>query len=181
MIALDSTNTMLSMGFMNSILSICKALPIGVQTCLFTTTLSNDVFNLGRRVMKNALRIVGEIEGTFDQDTFLGNIINLSGLHDKLDTLCLFLQSSTAAKVVVYCNHCHTAQMLQETLSLRGFSCSCIYFKMDLVDKELVLRDFRLGLTRTLITSKPLSHSTFIYEGAVVINFNLDSVQCKLL
>jgi len=172
MLTFDSTNTMLSLGFMNSILTICDALPIGVQTCLFARALSNDVFNLGRRVMKNALKIVGEIERTFDREAFLDNIVNLPCKQDILENLCLVLQLSTAAKVVVYCNSCQTAKMLQEMLSFRDFSCSCVYHKMDLVDKELVMRDFRLGLTRTLTTSKPLNHGTFIYEGALVINCN---------
>jgi len=156
--ALDNTDEMLSLGFMAEIVYIFQALPIGFKTCLVTKSMTTKVLNLESRILSNAVRVMCNKEGIrLDQRSLKHYNIRLH-CQQKLDTLCRILKQTSVDCAIVYCNTWQRAEMLQEMLCVRGHSASWIHEKMDVVDQQLVLRDFRLRLSRVLVATIALPH-----------------------
>merc|ERR1712054_604393 len=147
---LDEADEMLSRGFKDQIYDIFKALPPTVQVALFSATMPPDILDLTSKFMRDPIRILVKN----DELTLEGIrqfYIAIDREDWKVDTLC----------------------DLYEALTKRDFTCSCMHADLDQKERELIMREFRSGSSRVLISTDLLARGIDVQQVSLVINFDL--------
>jgi len=77
----------------------------------------------------------------------------------------------------IYCNNKKTLDQLSDDLIRNGFSVSSIHEEMQEQDKDRVMRDFRTGMTRVLISTDLIARGKDVYQVSLVINYDIPKVE----
>merc|ERR1719265_1967257 len=91
----------------------------------------------------------------------------------KLDTLCDLYETLTITQAIIYCNTRRKVDMLADELTNRDFTCSCMHADLDQRERELIMREFRSGSSRVLISTDLLARGIDVQQVSLVINFDL--------
>mmetsp|Transcript_8262 Transcript_8262/g.12457 ORF Transcript_8262/g.12457 Transcript_8262/m.12457 type:complete len:415 (+) Transcript_8262:84-1328(+) len=169
---LDEADEMLSRGFKDQIYDIFKFLPESVQVCLFSATMPLDVLEVTQRFMRDPVRILVKK----DELTLEGIkqfYIAVEREEWKLDTLCDLYETLTITQAIIYCNTRRKVDWLQEHMQERDFTVSCMHGDMDQRERDIIMREFRSGSSRVLITTDLLARGIDVQQVSLVINFDL--------
>merc|ERR1712007_421094 len=169
---LDEADEMLSRGFKDQIYDIFRTLPPEVQVCLFSATIPNEILELTTKFMRNAVRILVKT----DELTLEGIrqfYIAVDKEDWKLDTLCDLYETLTITQAIIYCNARRKVDWLTESLHTRDFTVSALHGDMDQKERELIMREFRSGSSRVLITTDLLARGIDVQQVSLVINYDL--------
>jgi len=169
---LDEADEMLSRGFKDQIYDIFKFLPETVQVCLFSATMPLDVLEVSQRFMRDPVRILVKK----DELTLEGIkqfYIAVEKEEWKLDTLCDLYETLTITQAIIYCNTRRKVDWLQEQMQERDFTVSCMHGDMDQRERDIIMREFRSGSSRVLITTDLLARGIDVQQVSLVINFDL--------
>ena len=79
----------------------------------------------------------------------------------------------TIAKAVIFVNTRRKVDWLQEQMEERDFTVSCLHGDMDQQERNLVMREFRSGSSRVLITTDLLARGIDVQQVSLVMNFDL--------
>ena len=169
---LDEADEMLSRGFKDQIYDIFKFLPETVQVCLFSATMPLEVLEVTDRFMRDPARILVKK----DELTLEGIkqfYIAVDKEDWKLDTLCDLYETLTITQAIIYCNKRSKVDWLTERMSERDFTVSSMHGDMDQREREIIMREFRSGSSRVLITTDLLARGIDVQQVSLVINFDL--------
>jgi len=169
---LDEADEMLSRGFKDQIYDIFKFLPESVQVCLFSATMPLDVLEVTARFMRDPIRILVKK----DELTLEGIkqfYIAVEKEEWKLDTLCDLYETLTITQAIIYCNTRRKVDWLQEQMQELDFTVSCMHGDMDQRERDIIMREFRSGSSRVLITTDLLARGIDVQQVSLVINFDL--------
>ena len=169
---LDEADEMLSRGFKDQIYDIFKFLHEEVQVCLFSATMPLDVLEVTDRFMREPVRILVKK----DELTLEGIkqfYIAVDKEEWKLETLCDLYESITITQAIIYCNTRRKVDWLQENMQNRDFTVSCMHGDIDQRERDLIMREFRSGSSRVLITTDLLARGIDVQQVSLVINFDL--------
>jgi len=169
---LDEADEMLSRGFKEQIYDIFKFLPEQVQVCLFSATMPLDVLEVTDRFMRDPIRILVKK----DELTLEGIkqfYIAVDREEWKLETLCDLYETLTITQAIIYCNTRRKVDWLQEEMQKRDFTVSCMHGDMDQRERDIIMREFRTGSSRVLITTDLLARGIDVQQVSLVINFDL--------
>jgi translation initiation factor 4A len=169
---LDEADEMLSRGFKDQIYDIFKFLPETVQVCLFSATMPLDVLEVTQRFMRDPVRILVKK----DELTLEGIkqfYIAVDREEWKLETLCDLYETLTITQAIIYCNTRRKVDWLQEEMQKRDFTVSCMHGDMDQRERDIIMREFRSGSSRVLITTDLLARGIDVQQVSLVINFDL--------
>merc|ERR1719274_174141 len=152
----DEADEMLSHGFKDQIYNIFKCLPSDVQVCLFSATMAPVILDLTSKFMRDPVRIlVKEAELTLEgiQQFYIA----IDREEWKVDTLCDLYESLTISQAIIYCNTRRKVDFLSEELQKRDFTVSCMHADLDQKERDLIMREFRSGSSRILISTDLLA------------------------
>jgi len=169
---LDEADEMLSRGFKDQIYDIFKFLPESVQVCLFSATMPLEVLEVTERFMREPVRILVKK----DELTLEGiKQFYIAVEHEewKLDTLCDLYETLTITQAIIYCNTRRKVDWLQEEMQKKDFTVSCMHGDMDQRERDIIMREFRTGSSRVLITTDLLARGIDVQQVSLVINFDL--------
>merc|ERR1711967_90819 len=91
----------------------------------------------------------------------------------KLETLCDLYETLTITQAIIYCNTRRKVDWLQEEMQKRDFTVSCMHGDMDQRERDIIMREFRTGSSRVLITTDLLARGIDVQQVSLVINFDL--------
>mmetsp|Transcript_8263 Transcript_8263/g.7819 ORF Transcript_8263/g.7819 Transcript_8263/m.7819 type:complete len:414 (-) Transcript_8263:77-1318(-) len=169
---LDEADEMLSRGFKDQIYDIFKFLPETVQVCLFSATMPLDVLEVTQKFMRDPVRILVKK----DELTLEGIkqfYIAVDREDWKLDTLCDLYETLTITQAIIYCNTRRKVDWLRDQMQERDFTVSCMHGDMDQRERDIIMREFRSGSSRVLITTDLLARGIDVQQVSLVINFDL--------
>jgi translation initiation factor 4A len=169
---LDEADEMLSRGFKDQIYDIFKTLPPNVQVCLFSATMAPEILDLTTKFMRDAVRILVKK----DELTLEGIrqfYVAIEKEEWKLDTLCDLYETLTITQAIIYCNTRRKVDFLADQLSKRDFTISTMHAELDQKERDLVMREFRSGSSRVLISTDLLARGIDVQQVSLVINFDL--------
>jgi translation initiation factor 4A len=169
---LDEADEMLSRGFKDQIYDVFKFLPEKVQVCLFSATMPLEVLEVTQRFMRDPIRILVKR----DELTLEGIkqfFIAVEREEWKLDTLCDLYETLTITQAIIYCNTRRKVDWLTEKMSSRDFTVSAMHGDMDQRERDLIMREFRSGSSRVLITTDLLARGIDVQQVSLVINYDL--------
>jgi len=170
--ALDEADEMLSRGFKDQIYDVFKFLPENVQCCLFSATMPLDILEITTRFMRDPIRILVKR----DELTLEGIkqfYIAVEREEWKLDTLCDLYETLTITQAIIYCNTRRKVDWLTERMTEKDFTVSSMHGDMDQRERDIIMREFRSGSSRVLITTDLLARGIDVQQVSLVINFDL--------
>jgi translation initiation factor 4A len=91
----------------------------------------------------------------------------------KLDTLSDLYETLTITQAIIYCNTRRKVDWLTENMQKRDFTVSATHGDMDMRERELIMKEFRSGSTRVLITTDLLARGIDVQQVSLVINYDL--------
>jgi len=169
---LDEADEMLSRGFKDQIYDIFQHMPPKVQVCLFSATMPEEILDISTRFMRDPIRILVKK----DELTLEGIkqfYVAVEKEDWKLETLCDLYETLTITQAIIYCNTRRKVDWLTDKMGQRDFTVSSMHGDMTSQERELIMKEFRSGSSRVLITTDLLARGIDVQQVSLVINFDL--------
>lgn len=82
----------------------------------------------------------------------------------KLETLCDLYETLTITQAIIYCNTRRRVDWLSEKMQERDFTISCMHGDMGQGERDVIMREFRSGSSRVLITTDLLARGIDVQQ-----------------
>jgi translation initiation factor 4A len=172
MFMLDEADEMLSRGFKDQIYDVFKFMPETVQVALFSATMPLEVLEVSKRFMRDPVRILVK-RNELTLEGIKQFYIDVEREEWKLDTLCDLYETLTITQAIIYVNTRQKVDWLTDKLSERDFTVSAMHGDMEQKERDIIMREFRSGSSRVLITTDLLARGIDVQQVSLVINFDL--------
>lgn len=169
---LDEADEMLSRGFKEQIYDVFKFMPESVQCTIFSATMPLEVLEVTSKFMRDPIRILVKK----DELTLEGIkqfYIAIDKEDWKLDTLCDLYATLTITQAIIYCNTRRRVDWLTQKMTDKDFTVSSMHGDMDQRERDIIMREFRSGSSRVLITTDLLARGIDVQQVSLVINYDL--------
>ena len=90
-----------------------------------------------------------------------------------MDTLCDLYETVTITQAIIYCNARRKVDWLTDQMRKRDFTVSAMHGDMEMKEREVIMREFRSGSSRVLITTDLLARGIDVQQVSLVINYDL--------
>jgi translation initiation factor 4A len=172
MFVLDEADEMLSRGFKDQIYDVFRTLDDGIQVILLSATMPVDVLEVTKRFMRDPIRILVKKE-ELTLEGIRQFYVQVDREEWKLDTLCDLYETLTITQAVIFCNTRRKVEWLTEKMHARDFTVSAIHGDMEQGQRDVIMREFRSGSSRVLITTDLLARGIDVQQVSLVINYDL--------
>jgi len=169
---LDEADKMLSRGFKEQIYDVFQYLPSEVQVCLISATMPTEILSMAKRFMRNPIRILVKKEAV-TLDGIRQYYVSVEREDWKLDTLCDLYENINITQAIIYCNTISKTEWLREKMTIRDFTVSSIHGGMEWQHRQDVMKQFRMGSSRVLITTDLMARGIDVPGVSLVINYDL--------
>jgi translation initiation factor 4A len=169
---LDEADQMLNKGFKEQIIEIFKFVPPESQIAIYSATMPPDILEITKKFMKNPVKILVKAE-ELTLEGIQQFFIALESEQDKYDTLCELYKTISIGQSMIYCSSKKKVSWLSEKMSEAGYPVSSIHGDITQSERDQIMRDFRTGKTRVLITTDLLARGIDIQQVSLVINYDL--------
>ena len=119
---------------------------------LFSSTMTPDIARLAKKFMKDPAKILVK-----NQE------LTLEGIHQyyiavekeewKIEVLLNLYANLDINQALIYCNTKKRVEELEKSMTEQDFVVSIMHGEMDQVKRDIVMKQFRQGAVRVLITS----------------------------
>jgi len=174
MFVLDEADEMLSRGFKDQIYDIFRHMPQYIQVILLSATMPKDVLEVTMKFMREPIIILVKQE-ELTLEGIQQFYVQVEKEEWKLDTLCDLYETLTITQAVIFLNTRRKVEWLTDMLHQKDFTVSSLHGDMDQKDRELIMREFRSGSSRVLITTDLLARGIDVQQVSLVINYDLPS------
>jgi len=172
MFVLDEADEMLSRGFKDQIYDVFKTLNEDIQVILLSATMPLDVLEVTKRFMRDPVQILVRKE-ELTLEGIRQFFVDVEREDWKLDTLCDLYETLTITQAVIFCNTRRKVDWLTEKMHSRDFTVSAMHGDMDQKERDVIMREFRSGSSRVLITTDLLARGIDVQQVSLVINYDL--------
>jgi translation initiation factor 4A len=170
-LVLDEADEMLSQGFADQIYRIFQFLPKSIQIALFSATMPLDVLELTKKFMRTPSTILVKPDKlTLDA---LKQFYVAVEEEDKLAVVMDLYESVSIAQSVIFANTRRKVDWIAEQLNACHHTVSALHAELSKADRERVIRAFRSGSSRVLVTSDLVARGIDVQHVSIVINFDL--------
>jgi translation initiation factor 4A len=168
---LDEADEMLSRGFLENIKQVFPFIPTTSQIALFSATMPKDIIELTKQFMNKPVKILVKNEQ-----------LTLEGIKQyyvplkkewKLEILLNLYKMMEISQAIIFCNSKKTVDYLTEEMTKRNFVVSSIHSDLQQQEREKVMREFRNGASRVLVTTDLMARGIDVYQVSLVINYDL--------
>jgi len=170
--ALDEADEMLSRGFVDQIYDIFQFIPTKAQIALFSATLPQEVLELSKKFITDPVNILVKRE-ELTLEGIKQFYVGLEKRSHKIDTLIDLFETISVTQCIIFVNKKRDADNLHNILSENGFGVGLIIGSMQQEDRDKVIKSFRNGDTRVLITTGLLSRGFDVQQVSLVINYDI--------
>lgn len=169
---LDEADEMLSRGFKEQIYDVFQFMPPTCQVGLFSATMPEEVLEMTEKFMRDPVKILVK-KDQLTLDGIAQFYIAIEKEEWKLETLCDLYETLTITQAIIYANTRRKVEWLSERMSERDFTVSSLHGDMDQKERDGIMREFRTGSSRVLITTDLLARGIDVQQVSLVINYDL--------
>ena len=171
-VVLDEADDLLANGVNDKLQFILDKIPCGVQIVLISATMSNNVFSISKIFMHNPIKILLKNNEVII-DLITQFYVDVETEESKLDTLLDLYNLVSAAQTIIFCNTIRKVEWLEQQLKSNNFTITTIHSNMNQSERDNIVKEFRDGNTRLLLTTDLLSRGIDIPQVNMVINYDL--------
>jgi len=162
---------MLSKGFLENMREVISNIPPECRVNLFSATMPKEIVNITNNFMNNPAKILVKNEQ-----------LTLDGIKQyyvilkrdwKLESLLDIYKGVDIAQAIIFCNSKKNVDFVTEEMKKKGHMVSSIHSEMQMIDRDRIMKEFRSGATRVLITTDLLARGIDVYQVSIVINYDL--------
>ncbi len=172
MLILDEADEMLSMGFRDQIMMIFNKMPDRRQIGFFSATIPQEMLQITHTFLNKPVKILIKKE-----DLTLEGIkqfyIALDHENDKYDCMVDLYSTISVTMAIIYCNSKKKVEWLADLMREQNFEVSCITGDMQEDERNFVMKQFRNGVTRVLLTTDLLSRGIDVQQVSLVLNYDI--------
>lgn len=169
---LDEADQMLDRGFKEQIYDVFQNLPASVQVCLFSATMPEDILEISKKFMRDPVQILVNKE-EITLEGIKQFYVNVEKEDWKFETLCDLYETLTITQAIIYCNTRRRVDWLSEKMIAKDFTVSSMHGDMQQSERDLIMKEFRSGSSRVLITTDLLARGIDVQQVSLVINYDL--------
>ena len=174
-IVVDEADELLSSGFINQIYDIFRFLrDTDLQVALYSATMPREFFDISKKIMRDPKKILVKTE----QLTLEGIkqfYVNVERNEFKFDTLGDLYDLISVAQSIIYCNSKKMVNELTYNLTSKNYTVASIHSDMTQEERSRIVKEFRNGESRILISTDLLSRGIDVQQVSVVINYDVPS------
>merc|ERR1719334_408307 len=172
MFVLDEADEMLNRGFKDQIYEIFRNMSSDTQAILLSATMPSEVLEVTKKFMRDPVQILVKKE-ELTLEGIRQFYVDVEREEWKLDTLCDLYETLTITQAVIFCNTRRKVDWLTEKMHSRDFTVSAMHGDMDQKERDIIMREFRSGSSRVLITTDLLARGIDVQQVSLVINYDL--------
>jgi translation initiation factor 4A len=170
---LDEADEMLSRGFKDQIYEIYRFLPPNnVQVALLSATMPEEALAITTKFMTDPIRILVKKE-ELTLEGIRQFYVAIEREDYKLGCLIDLYEQLTITQAVIFCNTRRKVDELTEQMTEKQFTVSAMHGDMDQNQRDLIMKEFRSGSSRVLITTDLLARGIDVQQVSLVINYDL--------
>lgn len=172
MLVLDEADEMLNKGFKEQLYDIYRYLPPYTQVLLISATLPHEILEMTTKFMTDPIRILVKR----DEITLEGIkqfFVAVEREEWKFDTLCDLYDTLTITQAVIFCNTKRKVDWLTEKMIEANFTVSSMHGDMPQKERDTIMKEFRSGQSRVLITTDVWARGIDVQQVSLVINYDL--------
>lgn len=174
MLIVDEADEMLGLGFLEQINEIIKQIPPDCQICLFSATISNEIIKLTKDIMNNPAKILVKKEN-LTLEGIKQYYISCSSDQQKFENLIEIFGNIDVNQCFIFVNTKDKCTKLAEQMREKNFVVSSIHGSLEPDERNEVMKEFREGASRILISTDLLARGIDVHQVGLVINFELPS------
>jgi len=172
MLIMDEADKLLS-SFSQNIYEIFQYMNPDIQVALYSATITNEIIQITKKFMRNPFMLLVKTD-----DLTLEGIkqyyVNVSQEKYKQATLEDLLSGKLSLnQLIIYCNSIKKVDGITSQLIKADFTVSSMHGSMPQTDRNEVMKNFRNGRSRVLVTTDLLSRGIDVQTVSLVINYDL--------
>jgi superfamily II DNA/RNA helicase len=171
-IVLDEADIMLEDGLNDKLKFIYDKSPENIQCIMISATMSFNVLNISKRLMFEPYKILlknSEIAVELISQFY----VHVDSEEFKFETLLDLYSIISTSQAIIFANTIKKVDWLKEKLEGQNFEITYIHGKMLPKEREEIIKEFRDGKTRILLTTDLLARGIDIPDVNLVINYDL--------
>ena len=169
---LDEADEMLSRGFKDQIYEIFQYIPESSQVCLFSATMPSAALEMTNKFMNHPTKILVKKE----QLTLEGIKQYYLGVEQeswKIATLYDLYSKLAISQSIIFANSRRKAEFIKEQLEEKNHTVHCIHGEMQQSERDEIMKNFRTGKIRILISTDIIARGIDIQQVSIVINYDV--------
>jgi ATP-dependent RNA helicase DeaD len=170
-LVLDETDKMLEMGFIEDVEKIISHLPRNRQTLMFSATISDDVYRIARKHLKNPL--IHRTKPIVDTHKLNQKYYDIYNKNDKFSLLVHLLKSSTTGLAIVFCGTRKETDIVVKNLQRQGINASRIHGGMNQNKRLKSLDKLKKQKTDVLVATDVAARGLDIKDVSHVYNYDV--------
>lgn len=172
LLIVDEADEMLSYGFVEQLHDIVSNYIIDTtQIGLFSATFPDSLKEITDKFLRNPEKIYLN-----NNETTVEGIsqyyINVESEGNKFSTLCDLYHSMQISQAIIYVSSKKRVQNIGDRLIARGYTVSMIHGDLQQVERNAIMKDFRSGTTRILLSSDLIARGIDVQSVNLVINYD---------
>lgn len=170
-LVLDEADKMLNLGFKEEMTKIFSLLPKKRQNLLFSATLSDDLNNINKSLLRNpaVIKVEEEIQNLDLIKQFAYTIAE----EKKGPLLRYIIKKQKIKQVLIFTSSTHRADAVAQKLSNNGIDAFAVHSKKTQGAREQALDFFKTGKVKVLVATDLMSRGIDIKFLPYVINYEL--------
>lgn len=171
-LVLDEADEMLNKGFKEQIYDVYRHLPPYTQVVILSATLPAEILELTNKFMTDPVKVLVQR----DELTLEGIkqfFVAVEREEWKFDTLCDLYDTLTITQAVIFCSTKRKVDWLAKKMIEANFTVSSMHADMDQKQRDQIMKEFRSGQSRVLITTDVWARGIDVQQVSLVINYDL--------
>ena len=134
--------------------------------------MNSNVFSVSKKILNDPTKILLK-NSEVVVDLISQFYLDVESEDLKFETLLDLYNLLSTSQVIIFCNTVKKVDWLKENLEKQNFTITCIHSKMTQQERDNIIKDFRDGKTRLLLTTDLLSRGIDIPQVNLVVNYDL--------
>jgi len=171
-LTMDEADELLRDDFVNQIKKIIQRIPQNTQICLYSATLPHDLIDITKKFMNDPVQILVEPE-KLSLEGIKQYYVDVMQEQYKFDTVIDLYKSLKVSQSIIFVNTIDKCIYLHDELTKNNHTVSMIHGHLTPLERNDVMKQFRLGTCRILIATDILARGIDVQQVNMVINYDL--------
>ncbi len=159
--------------FQEDLRKIFGFIPEKTQLCFFSATIPPEMDAVVKKIVKTDIVKILVKNEDLTLDGIQQYYVGMQHESEKFEYLCDLYDQVSITQCIIYCNTKRKVQQLTDRMKEENFVVSCILGDMTQAERNEVMRQFRKGEIRVLITTDILARGIDVQQVSLVINYDL--------
>jgi superfamily II DNA/RNA helicase len=171
-IILDEADVMLEEGLNDKLKLIYEKSPDNIQCIMISATMSYNVMGISKSLMHDPIKVLLK-NSEVAVDLISQFYVNVETEDLKFETLLDLYSLMSTSQAIIFANTIKKVDWLRDNLEKNNFEITYIHGKMSAKERDDIVKEFREGKTRILLTTDLLARGIDIPQVNLVINYDL--------